>query len=84
MVREVKRVLSRGPCTLSQIVAELGAGRELVRSALHYWIRRGDVVVAPGVRASACESGPGCGTCGTAVAPSVGPAVYEWRDREES
>ena len=82
MVREVKRVLGRGPCTLSQIAAELGSRQELVRSALHFWIRRGDVVVEPGVRAAGCDTGPTCGSCGS-VAPAIGPAVYAWRNREK-
>lgn len=82
MVRDVKRVLERGPCTLSQLSAELGVSREIVRSMLHFWIVRGNVELEPG----RLESGRLNSTCSTTPCPSclpggsaVGPAVYNWR-----
>ena len=34
MVREVKRILMQGPCTLTRIAAGLPGGRELARAAV--------------------------------------------------
>lgn len=93
MVRDVKRVLQRGPCTLSQLAAELGASREIVRSALQFWLARGDIEVEAGRResigsaAAQCGSEPKrstaahCGPCASNLPerPGIGPAVYNWR-----
>ncbi len=65
--------------TLSQLVADLGADRDMIEAAVEFWLRRGNVVV--------CEQ-PADGGCGTvcrrcpiadAPSPSRGATVYEWR-----
>lgn len=79
IVRDVRSALrSRGAATVSQLVADLGADRPLVESALAFWTHRGNVAV--------CEStlracGTSCRRCPIgAGGPPAGPppVVYEW------
>jgi len=88
IVAEVRTVLSgRKQATPDQIAADLGAGRDLVREALRFWVDRGNVRRIFGEESGgACSTR--CGGCPLSGACSVGGEsqkeveFYEWISSE--
>jgi hypothetical protein len=82
IVQAVGRELrERGAATASQLVAELGARRSYVESALSFWIHRGNVTVC---RQPAASCGTACRACPIGVSGpprTTAPEVYEWVSR---